>query len=230
MNAKTSIFAALVVIAISAFPAHSANKNKPKPKAPAQHQALRAAPSLDLAGISFGQPITFQECPSEEESGDKVKGYRSYKSEYGISTSSKPCWQHYSHTSKPMTPLPTSGKIQFIPSTTFPGVKKINVELIDGVVEDITLITYGEGVQDKLYANLSGKYGVPQIKDIVKIQNRMGADFNNIVAEWKFTDLTILFSGVIDRIDTGIISASTPRAVQAQESERLERNRSEPKL
>ncbi|MGB3391807.1 MAG: hypothetical protein WA956_11710 [Stenotrophomonas sp.] len=218
---KTCKLAAFLFVTIlaSTFQTNAANKT---PKAP---EPIRASPSLDLAGVSFGQPIAIQECPSQLI----AKDYRAYRSEYEIKAPDKPCWKH-SYTSKPTTPLPNSGKVSVIPENQFPGVKDINVKLIDGIVEDITLITYGEGVQDKIYASLVQKYGSPTTREVTKAQNRMGAEFSNIVAEWKFTNLTVSFAGIIGSIDTGIVSASTPKAENAQAAERRERESAEPKL
>ncbi|MFT3762681.1 MAG: hypothetical protein QM761_08735 [Pseudoxanthomonas sp.] len=208
-----------ITLLLIALPSHAADKK------PAAKPQLKEAPSLDLAGISFGQPVTMKECPSEII----LRDYRSYKSDMGLKPEDKPCWKH-TYRGKPLEPLPQNGKINIITSTDYPGVKDITAQIVNGSVEGITLITYGKNWQDRIFDNLSQKYGTPTTNETTTEQNMMGAKFSNIVAEWKFTNLNVSFAGIMSDIHTGIVSATTPTGERADEVERQEKKNSEPKL
>lgn len=221
---KSTSFATIsITLLLLALPGHAADKKTAvKPQKP--HQ-LKEAPSLDLAGIAFGQPITMKECPSESI----LKDYRSYKHDASLNPEDKPCWKH-TYRGKPLEPLPQNGEVNIITSTDYPGVKGITAQLVNGSVEGITLITYGKNWQDRIFENLSQKYGTPSANETTTEQNMMGAKFSSIVAEWKFTNLSVRFAGIMSDIYTGIISASTPAGERSDEVERQEKKNSEPKL
>ena len=218
-----SIAAISITLLLTSFPSLSADK-KPAAKPKQSHQ-LAPAPSLDLAGLTFGQPITMKECPSEI----LLRDYRNYKSDMGLKPEDKPCWKH-TYRGKPLEPLPQSGKVNVIASADYPGVKDITAQLVNGSVEGITLITYGKNWQDRIFDNLRQKYGSPSTNETTTEQNMMGAKFSNIVAEWKFTNLSVRFAGIMSDIYTGIVSASTPLGERADEAKRQEQKDSEPKL
>lgn len=222
---STSIATISITLLLLAFPSHSADK-KPRTKPQQPHQLVEA-PSLDLAGISFGQPITMKECPSEITLND----YRSYKSDMGLKPEDKPCWKHTHFIGgKPLEPLPQNGKVNIITSTAYPGVKEITAVIVNGSVEKIALITYGNNWQDRIFENLSQKYGSPSMNETTTEQNMMGAKFTYIVAEWKFTNLSVSFAGIMSDIDTGFVFAVTPIGERADEIEHQEKKSSEPKL
>lgn len=221
---KSTFFATIsITLLLLAVPSHAAGKKTTaKPK---QSHQLKEAPSLDLAGIMLGQPMTMKECPSEII----LKDHRSYKSDMDLKPEDKPCWKH-TYRGKPLEPLPQNGKVDIIRSTDYPGVKGITAQLVNGSVEGITLITYGKNWQDRFFENLSEKYGKPSTNETTTEQNMMGAKFSNIVAEWKFTNLSVRFTGIVSDIYSGIVSASTPAGARADEIERQEDKSSEQKL
>lgn len=201
-----------ITLPLLALPSHSADKKSLK-ELSSQANQLREAPSFDLVGISFGQPIAMKKCSLER--GHYVE---------------KPCWEHHILGSFSENPLPQNGKVSIIPSMDYPGVKSITVQIVNDSVEGVMLLTWGVNWQDRIFESLSQKYGLPSTHQIMAAQNMMGANFSKIVAVWKFTNLNVSFLGISNDVYSGFVSAKTPIADSYDEIQRKEREKSEPKL
>ncbi|MNY43557.1 hypothetical protein D3C86_1785280 [compost metagenome] len=81
--------------------------------------------------------------------------------------------------------------------------------------------TIGEPMQGKVLDDLTAKFGKPTSSLTVPFQNRMGASFQGIVANWDRGDaLQVEFLGLANRIDEGQIVFGT-KAGLAERSRRM---------
>jgi len=79
---------------------------------------------------------------------------------------------------------------------------------------------------------LTAKYGSPTLSKKGIAVTTMGAQIETITAGWSFADLSISFSSVFTRADSGLISIETTKgaaatvAAKIQEGPKLRRSRS----
>jgi len=187
---------------------------------------LVPSPSLDILDFIFGQPITINECPSRMP----IK-----KLEYDLfpSNEKRPCWKHTLSSKAPTSSLSANEYVSIVVKAEIEyrlHINSIGIKLIDGNIEEVTLYTDGHLFQEDIYNSLVEKYGQPTFREIEKNQNRMGANFNNITAVWRFVDLSVTFSGIVGRIDSGMVIISSSKADRAREIENIEKKKNKPKL
>lgn len=92
------------------------------------------------------------------------------------------------------------------------GPKDMMISEFSGEVVQIFAQTHGHSYQDEALADLSNKYGKPQILRKTPLQNRTGAKFFGLYAEWKMSGFKIVLKGVDGSIDSGSITIRSDRA------------------
>jgi hypothetical protein len=94
----------------------------------------------------------------------------------------------------------------------FPTQLAVNIciYVINGKVAEISQTTLGIEHQDQVLDALQAKFGKPTAITTSKVQNRMGARFDVIDAEWNLHDLEVEFTGATTDLNYGEISITTP--------------------
>lgn len=106
--------------------------------------------------------------------------------------------------------LPTSDIPRYLNKnrTTF---GDLTFSALDGKVENITLFTEGNSVQDDALAALTKKFGKPNNFKTIMLQNSFGAGSIGYRARWLKGDVMVIFEGISDRINFGKIEISTKK-------------------
>jgi hypothetical protein len=78
----------------------------------------------------------------------------------------------------------------------------------DGQINNVVLQTKGIDVQESLYRELVAQYGKAKSLKRTAIQNRMGATFQKIDAAWVLPWGAVIFEGVSDNLEEGMLSGS----------------------
>lgn len=187
-----------------------------------------ASPPMDFLGIGLGQPLTVAECPLEDSRFASFTRYKIY-----VDPALRPCFKSRTAPGQGLSSLPGGtgtlnlelGAVPHVIDGTF-----ATVTLVNGAPEKITAFTRGHAVQDQALELLIQKYGKPTELKTEEVQNRMGATFGAMHAEWKLDGLSVLFFGIGTKIDTGYIVVSTPAGEAASEAEAALRKAQEPSL
>jgi hypothetical protein len=107
---------------------------------------------------------------------------------------------------------------------------KLSVWLIDDIVESVNFGTYGARAQDVALTALKDKWGEPTIFTNTPVQNGLGVRFVRYNAEWDFAGLKVVFQGMADKIDWGIVWISTPKYDAHRNAANEQREKSTSKL
>ena len=171
-----------------------------------------ATEPVSMYGIVIGQPLTIARCVLNEV---PVAG---------------PCWARaHENIAKFSPPGMQSLTVQF-PVLGRPRISKFDelfVKTIDDVVEEVTLYTKGIDVADAALRQLVENFGQPTDQQFESVQNRFGAQYDYIRAEWRRTGVTVVFEGVSGDLDSGVIYATSEKA---RSQYRAQANSGEPKL
>ena len=98
-------------------------------------------------------------------------------------------------------------------SAQFPwGPFHVFVSVFNGNVVEVEAITNGQGWQEQALADLTKKFGKPKSIKKTPLQNRTGAQFIGISAEWKLKAIAVKFRGVDGELDKGLIAVRTETA------------------
>jgi hypothetical protein len=89
--------------------------------------------------------------------------------------------------------------------------RKITALVIDSNLEGVGFSTLGLQTQDQTLEALRDKYGDPTSITELKKQNAFGASFDSHFAVWTFTNITVVFHGTTDRVDSGLVTADTKK-------------------
>lgn len=195
-------FAAL---AIAAAPATPAQAGEPAETA--------------IYGIALFKPFTaMPECPYKQGNYPGAHPYYT-----GMFETPYPCFQHINQSRIGAAPTGTEKLYVTYPLGKFPEMYNgLRVSVIDGVVHGIYLGTLGINTQAHDYALLERKFGKPQVRRTVTVQNRMGATFQVIEAGWQRPEgVSLSFRGATDQLDAGEVIATT-RQEGAREQAKLD--------
>lgn len=144
---------------------------------------------MDVFGIVVGSPINIPKCAEDN----------------GVGTN-KECWYRNSYTADGDVEIATPRSAP-LPSW----VRRISVQIIDGNVEGIQIYTMGSDVQQDVLQALLAKYGKPTELDHKDMQTLGGATFKSVSAYWQSGSIAVLFSGVDNNIDNGVVRIVTPK-------------------
>lgn len=181
---------------------------------------------LEIMGLEFSQPFSMVECKFKQIGGTSYKTYLSV-SENKIF----PCFKH-SPLKQPGDVLkPSEEMIKVIFSAAPAGMdNEIYIDLVNNSMEVMRIPTFGYKSQASALEKLIEKYGQPSKKTVNTVQNRMGAYFDKISAEWKFPNLSVNFEGMGSSIDKGLIFIATPAGFPRLDKLHHEEKSKEPKL
>ena len=95
----------------------------------------------------------------------------------------------------------------------------IGATVKDGILQGLTIYTFGAASQESVFAALQEKFGKPSKVSKAQAQNLYGAQFNNINALWEQPSVTVEFWGVETKVDTGVVWIETPEVRAARMAE-----------
>lgn len=160
-----------------------------------------------FAHIKFGSPLrdSVPECPKDETSG--ITTYKWYAEGQG------PCYA-------------PSGDHKIVHNV--PSFIDVYVTEYDGKVEDIVAtFSREEGRNSDLMKRaLIEKFGPAHSRTVLRMQNGVGATYNDEVLEWKGKNITLSFDPMSEDITTGAITVYT-RIGAIKREEALKKDREE---
>ncbi|RQG99813.1 hypothetical protein [Paraburkholderia dinghuensis] len=198
------------------------------PFASAQTAAPGGATRTSVYGIALAQPFTaMPECPYKQ--GNYAGASKLYTSMYEISN---PCFEHLKMDLIGTAPTGTERLYIAYPTGKYPEMYNgMTVSLVDGLVQDIHLVTNGVDSQERDYALLLRKFGKPLTNRTVPLQNRIGATFEGIEASWQLPGgVAVTFRGVNDQLDTGLLTVTTAEELARQQAKYDQQHAGAPKL
>jgi hypothetical protein len=164
-----------------------------------------------LYGIQLGEPLAVPECEMHQSIG----GWRQ------VGAIRAQCFERGSN-GAPGSPPPSEGFV-FVhwPALAGPQITKerVSVSLLDGVVQRIEVFTSGEPVQELAMEQLHAKFGRPSNSSTVPMQNRLGARFEALSANWNLSDgVAVQFIGIGGILDRGSLVLATKAGREAHEA------------
>ncbi len=182
----------------------------------AANTALAHEP-ITIFGIQFNQAIAVPECPWKEVRDSFSRDRKATKREYSnLYFSETLCYTQLSNIGQP----PKDGNVGFIfPLSKEPSMGRLGGRLVNGRLVRMSIYTRGIGAQASDFETLTNKFGQPTTLKRPTVQNRMGASFDTIEAEWKLPgEVSVVYGSALTKIDEGIVIVSTPTGDAAEKS------------
>lgn len=179
---------------------------------------------LTLFGIPFNQPLSMPECPWKDVRDYMSRDRKATKREYNnIHFSDALCYTQHRNIGQP----PTDGNVSFVfPLSKAPSMGRLSGRLVQGRLQRMTVYTSGIDSQTSDFATLTQKFGEPTTLKRPSVQNRMGATFETIEAEWTLPGgVTVAFGSTLTKIDEGIVIITTPEGSTAEQQAQEELKR-----
>jgi len=174
-----------------------------------------------LNGIVLLKPLSFPECPTKAVLPDMANDYPTGQS-YDLDAPN-PCFAHQNHQLIGSAVADTENVTVSWPKSNAPDISRNAVVSIrNGVVQSIEMHTFGTVDQDRIYGLLKSRFGRPSDEHTQAVQNRTGAKYKAIDADWKRPGGAVVVmkglwdTAVWDTLDNGLVIA-----MSAQESARL---------
>ena len=157
-----------------------------------------SAQAVEVFGFKLGQPLAIPEC-------EKVSGHT-----FGAETD--PCFEKYPYERY------TEGGPNIIylhfPNGQIPKMihgTHIECMLIEGKLEAIKFSTSGLKDIERVLAALTAKYGKPLSIERPVVQNAMGAQYEDLDAQWDLPNLFVRFRGLSESITSGWVIIRTDK-------------------
>lgn len=164
-------------------------------------QSANTAMSADMAvfGIDLGKPIQLSECESETK-----YGYTSYKSLVSKTCVQNKWYKYLGYEKEVRTATFTRDECPY-----FVMGCQITLLEIDDNLEGVEFSTHGLQDQEAVFSALTEKYGKPSHYNKSRVQNKMGASFDSILASWKRGGIFVTMYGTFLRLDDGRVTIDT---------------------
>lgn len=166
-----------------------------------------SASAESIYGIEMGAPLRLPECPVSKLTPKADARYTPFTNELCVRLKT------------PGAPRSEENQASWIvfPYADQPAHSKgnlVGVFVLEGIVQVLVVSTAGEPTQLKVFEDLQARFGTPSNSSTVPFQNRMGATFQGLVANWDRGDaLQVEFFGMASRIDSGQIVFGTKAGV-----------------
>lgn len=170
---------------------------------------------ITIFGIPFNQQLTIPECPwkivRDYMSTDKKATKREYNN---IHFSEVLCYMQYSNIGNPLA----DDRVNFVfPLLKKPSMGRLGGRITNGRLARVEIYTRGISAQASDFEILTKKFGQPATLRRPSVQNRMGASFDTIEAEWSLPDgVFVVYGSALTQIDSGIAIISTPEGNAAE--------------
>lgn len=167
---------------------------------------VAAEEPLTLFGIPFNEPLTLPECPWEEES--------SQTREYISLGWDRTCFSRLRGIGEPVDD--GSYSIHF-PWEERPSMGKVSAEVVDGRIQQLSVITEGPLSQERVLRDLTVKFGAPQSINRPTVEKTGGGVYEAIDAEWMLSDgAHVSFRSGLNNLQVGAVIISTEELTRAR--------------
>ena len=183
--------------------------------------AVAQAPSVSMFGFTLGSPVHLPDCPVALIGTNGRKFYEPLVPQTCVQDAA---------------PLTGYGvpvrRIVFTGPETPLVVKNWTLFAleIDGKLAGLHFITAGIDTQSLVLSQLVDKFGQPTSSTYTKVQNRAGAVYDTVVAEWHTPNHHVVFSGTLSRLDVGEVTIDLPAAHALRKSWRHQDRQFERKM
>ncbi len=170
------------------------------------------ATPITIFGISFDAAPVNPECPLSGSPG--ILGYPDYKNPY-FADGQVPCYVQIVRDAG--KPLRDGSRINFVyPIGKDPELGRLSATISGGRLSYMQVDTRGIRTQSQDLSALTQKFGKPDYLAQPKVQNRMGASFETIEANWNLqSGVTVSYSSTTNSIDEGIVIIATQNGLAA---------------
>lgn len=173
---------------------------------------VAAQEPLTLFGIPFNEPLSLPECrwetmrsaqPPHEQSREYVDlGWEGM------------CFSRLRGIGEPVDDA--SYSIHF-PREEAPSMGKVSVEVVDGRIQELSVITDGPPTQERVLRDLTVKFGAPQSINRPTGDKTGGGVYEAIEAEWMLSDGThASFRSGLNNLQVGAVIISTEELIRAR--------------
>ena len=161
-----------------------------------------SAQAAEVFGLKFGQPVPFPECERDQ--------YGHYQSVFTINndltiTELPTCFEKDEHPYDIDILFSKEQKPKII------GGHHLKCILVDGRFEGVKFWTYGIKDIERVLAALNTKYGKPSSIEKPIVQNAMGAQYEDLIADWTLPNLYVRFHGLAESVDSCVVNIRTPK-------------------
>lgn len=161
------------------------------------------AADVTLFGITLGRPLNLPDCPLNTQGGVDDEAV------------TKLCARAWPESGPARTydiGIPASARPDYLAS------RQIAVEVMDGTVQWIDIITNGAQNQAKVLSQLIDKFGKPNSFAQQPWSNSLGAKLSALKARWTFGDQAVELDGfgLSGKLDRGVAQAYTKKWIDLQ--------------
>lgn len=87
---------------------------------------------------------------------------------------------------------------------------------VNGKAERLAVFTRGAQAQEEVVRQLTTKFGKPSSQSVQPVQNKFGAKFQSVAAEWSKPPYQVRFDGIVSEIDWGMLVIQSPAGAEAE--------------
>lgn len=180
---------------------------------------VNQTPVFEFMGIEVGGALG-PECPVE---------HLPYAGAvYKTDTATTACWMASNMRSGSETNLRNNAELRIVPmSNKRPlGTGAVFASVVGGKVAGLTVSTDGFVHAQEIFEQLKLKLGKPTTEDTVQVVSGVGAKFTSPRASWDLPGVQVQFNGIVNAVNTGIITVRTNAEKTREQARRLQEAKS----
>ncbi len=176
---------------------------------------VNQVPAFEFMGIEVGGRLG-PECPMEHI----PYGGAVYKTEAATSA----CWMASNMRPGSETNLRHNPELSIVPvrNKRPVGTGVVFASVVDGKVAGLTVTTDGFAHAQEIFEQLKLKLGKPTTEDTAQVISGVGAKFTSPRASWDLPGVQVQFNGIVNAVNTGIITVRTTAEKNREQARRLQ--------
>ena len=176
---------------------------------------VNQAPAFEFMGIEVGGKLG-PECPVEHI----PYGGAVYKTEAATTA----CWMASNMRPGSETNLRHNPELSIVPlrNKRPVGTGVVFASVVGGKVEGLTVTTDGFAHAQEIFEQLKLKLGMPTTEDTAQVVSGVGAKFTSPRASWDLPGVQVQFNGIVNAVNTGIITVRTTAEKNREQTRRLQ--------
>ena len=180
-----------------------------------------AAWPLDFYGIEIGKPMTYPECATRT---------------IGVTTlypfpfpTEEPCFMDVTKPGRPVSDGMVNVRWPLERGPKY-AAGEIYARIKGGIVQRVSMSTDGAATQQDLFAELTRKFGKPQVNERHAVRTALGAKYTAIKAGWVTGDYVVVFEGIGFTVDGGSLEVYTRAAWDAEKADERKNETKRPRM
>jgi hypothetical protein len=107
---------------------------------------------------------------------------------------------------------------------------EIDAYMVGGIVQRVRMFTDGAATQQAVFAELTRKFGKPQVNERHAVRTALGARYSAITAGWVTGDYVVVFEGIVGTVDGGSVNVYTRAAWDAEKADERKNEAKRPRM